>query len=42
MTRADVAKTVEHAEIGEDAAADHDILEQRSIDPGNWSGCRLC
>ena len=41
MTRADVAETVEHAEIGEDAAADHDVLEQCGIDAGNGGGRRL-
>jgi len=32
MPRADMTKAVEHAELGEDAAADHDILAQRGID----------
>ena len=28
MTRADMAETVEHAKVGEHAAADHHILDQ--------------
>jgi hypothetical protein len=41
MTRADMAKTVEHTEIGEDAAANHHVLKQRSIDAGKRGGRRL-
>ena len=32
MPRTDMTKTVDHAEIGQDAAADRDILEQGRID----------
>ncbi len=41
MTRADVAKAVENAEVGEDAAADHDIFDQSGIDARNRDGRRL-
>ena len=38
MPRADMAEGVDHAEVGEDAAAGHDILDQRGLDAGNlWS-----
>ena len=35
MTRTDMAKGVDHAEIGENATAGHDILEQRGLDAEN-------
>ena len=35
MAGADMAKTVEHAEIGEDTAAGHDVIEQGRIDAGD-------
>ena len=42
IARADMAETVEHAEIGEDAAAHHDILKQGGIgaQAGNEAGAR--
>src|SRR5437762_1641853 len=41
MTRADMAKSVDHAEISENAAAGYDILKQRGLDDGNWVWRRL-
>jgi hypothetical protein len=32
VTRTDVAKTVQHAEIGEHAAANHHVLKQGGVD----------
>jgi len=41
IARADMAETVEHAELGEDAAADHDILGHSSIARRRRGGRRL-
>jgi hypothetical protein len=41
IARADMAETVEHAELGEDAAADHDILGHGGIARRRRSGRRL-
>jgi hypothetical protein len=41
MTRADMAETVENAEVGEDAAANHDIFDQSGIDARNPGRRRL-
>ena len=41
MARADMAEAVEHAEIGKDTAADHDVLEKSGIDAGNRRSWRL-
>ena len=35
MTRADMAETIDHAEVGKDAAANDDILDHSGIDAGN-------
>lgn len=36
-----MTEAVEHAEIGEDAAADHDIFDQSGIEAGVWGGRSL-
>src|SRR5204862_8116032 len=41
MARADMAEGIDHAEVGEDAAAGHDIPKQRGLDAGNWDWWRL-
>jgi hypothetical protein len=38
MTRADVAEPVQDAEVGKDAAAGNDILDQTGIDTWNRDG----
>ena len=38
MAGADMAKTIQHAEIGENAASGHDVIDQRRIDARNRAG----
>jgi hypothetical protein len=41
MPRADMAESVDHTEVGEDAAANHDILDHGGIGAGTRDGWSL-
>jgi hypothetical protein len=38
MAGADMAETVENAEIGEDTAASHDVIDQGRVGAGDRTG----
>ena len=41
MTRADMPEAINNAELGEDSAANHDVLDQGGIDAWNRGGRSL-